>query len=410
MLDRKQTTNLTGILRDIVRGPGDATDDLSLDETVRLTLEGAAALEEPMIISIMNAHWADDQAAGAIQRICPLLRNAPVLIVMSGRPTPRSAAGRLAGFARNSPNGSYIRLDPFHRADTKAQLEQYLNTPVSSDLVEAVHQNTAGYPLLTREVAASLVSAPIGTRRLSSAVSVVQTGQSATRMRRALDEMLQPVAGETQRILGLLAASPQPLSKRQLEQAVQGQIEFSVLLETGLAVWDDTRFGFHTRNRPVARALIDRMSSEELAQIHCTLRSVVEGPQALHHRAEAARAHPESQDLDALIEDLRHAAAQAVTQGDEEKAFQWFYSVALLRADAVQSGLDNELGQLGQQSVLPVDAKTILTGLTHQLGNEFLINLRAHRSSRRCCSHRFPMLLTQGLIGSVLCCAQNLTP
>lgn len=44
---------------------------------------------------------------------------------------------------------------------------------------------------------------------------------------------------------------------------------------------------------------------------------------------------------------------------------------------AVQSGLDNELGQLGQQSVLPVDAKTILTGLTHQLGNEFLINLRA---------------------------------
>lgn len=334
VLDRKQTTDLTAILRDIVRGPGDVMGDLSLDETIRLTLEGAAALEEPMIISIMNAHLADDQAAGAIQRICTLLRNAPVLIVMSARPTPRSAAGRLAGFARNSPNATYIRLDPFHRADTKAQLEQYLNTPVSSDLVEAVHQNTAGYPLLTREVAASLVSAPIGTRRLSSAVSVVQTGQSATRMRRALDEMLQPIAEQTQQILGFLAASTQPLSKRQLEQAVQGPIEFSALLETGLAVWDDTRFGFHTRNRLVARALIDRMSSEELAEIHCTLRSVVEGPQALYHRSEAARAHPESQDLDALIEDLRDAAAQAVTQGDEEKAFQWFYSAALLRPDA----------------------------------------------------------------------------
>ena len=100
VLDRSQETDLTMLLWDIVRGPGDAREDLSLDETIRLTLDRAAALEDPLIVNIMNAHWTDDQAAGTIQRICTLLRDAPVLIVMSARPTPRSAAGRLAGFAR----------------------------------------------------------------------------------------------------------------------------------------------------------------------------------------------------------------------------------------------------------------------------------------------------------------------
>ena len=122
VLDRSQETDMTMLLWDILRGPGDAREGLSLEETIRLTLERAAALDDPLIVNIMNAHWTDDQAAGTIQRICTLLRDAPVLIVMSARPTPRSAAGRLAGFARNSPNASYIRLDPFHHADTKAQL------------------------------------------------------------------------------------------------------------------------------------------------------------------------------------------------------------------------------------------------------------------------------------------------
>ena len=100
-------------------------------------------------------------------------------------------------------------------------------------------------------------------------------------MRRALDEMLQPVDPDIQRVLGILAASRHPLSKRHLEQTLGKPIEFSALLETGLGVWDDTRFGFHTRNSLVAGALIDRLSTEELAEIHSTLCEVAEDLQSL---------------------------------------------------------------------------------------------------------------------------------
>lgn len=331
VLDRHQSTDPMALLRDIIRRPGDDLEGLSPDETIHLAVERATAREEPAVFSIMNAHWADDASVDAILRICSLLRDSPVLIVMSARPSPRSIANRLAGFARNSPNASYIGLDPFLPADTRAQLEQYLNTPVSSDLVAAVHQETAGYPLLTREVGASLAAAPIGTRRLSSTVAEVRTGQSATRMRRALEEMLEPAAGQTIVMLGLLAASAQPLSQRQLEQAIGSSIDFSGLLETGMAVWDDTRLGFRPRNRLVASALLDRLSTQQLAEIHSTLSEVTDGPQALHHRAEAARACPG--DLESLIESLRDSASQSLRQRDMEKTCQSLFRVAQLHPD-----------------------------------------------------------------------------
>ena len=48
---------------------------------------------------------------------------------------------------------------------------------------------------------------------------------------------------------------------------------------------------------------------------------------------------------------------------------------------ALQSGLDYQLGQLGQQAVLPIKGQTARAGLTHQLGNHTLVN---NRRRKRC--------------------------
>ncbi|MBE1514706.1 AAA family ATPase [Nesterenkonia halotolerans] len=237
VLDQAQSEISGDLLRRLVLPPETQLRDQSVDELVSEGLQRAQTLRRPTVIALINTQWIDSESAEALLRICTLLRDAPVLVVMSGRPSARPEVNRLSAFARNSPNGTHIRVDPFRPAETKELLAQYLTTPLSAGVVDTVQAQTAGYPLLVHEVGRHLSATSIGTRRLAMSINATKAGPAAQWMRRAFEEALVPLSEETREVLRLLAVSSVPLAKHQIAFALDSPADLSDVLESGLAVW-----------------------------------------------------------------------------------------------------------------------------------------------------------------------------
>ncbi|WP_028464136.1 helix-turn-helix transcriptional regulator [Nesterenkonia alba] len=340
VLDRDAGASPGAALRRFLQRPGEDLSSYSTDDLVALAVERASQrITEPSILTVANAQRLDAESAQAVIRVLSLIRGLPLLVVFTGRPSPCPAVTQLAGFARNSPQAAYIGLDPLTPVETRELLGHYINTPISTEVAETVHEHTAGYPLLIHEVGEHLASVPIGRRRLADSLRILGSGRASQRIHRALDEVLAPASPTTIRALELLAASAEcsseSLSKREIDEALgEATVEFSDLLETGLAVWDETRFGYTTRNHVIARALLDRTSSQNYAEVHWRLSEVLDEVRSLRHQVAAVRASAQSEDIDCLITRLREQAEKALMRGDLEDAFQWFLRVAQLRPDA----------------------------------------------------------------------------
>jgi len=334
VLDQEQSDISGDLLRRLVLPPEAELRDQGVDDLVTEGLLRAGTLRRPTVISIVNAQWIDSESAEAILRICTMLRDAAILVVMSGRPSPRLELHRLSALARNSPNGTYIRLDPFEPAETQELLQQYLTTPISPAVIETVQQETAGYPLLVHELGRHLAATPIGTRRMATSLAATKAGLSAHWMRRAFEEALAPLPPETIRVLKLLAVSFAPLTRHQISQALDSPGDLSDVLESGLAAWDERLFGYTLRNSLIREALLETMCPKELVEVHRDLMRFVDEMQTLDHRVEIARVVPGAEPKDELIADLRSAATESLVRGDLEQGFQRFLAVARLRPDA----------------------------------------------------------------------------
>ncbi|MGJ9424375.1 LuxR C-terminal-related transcriptional regulator [Nesterenkonia halotolerans] len=334
VLDQEQSEISGDLLRRLVLPPETQLCGQSVDELVAEGLQRAQILRRPTVVALINTQWIDSESAEALLRICTMLRDAAVLVVMSGRPSARPEVNRLSAFARNSPNGTYIRVDPFRPAETKELLAQYLTTPLSAGVVDTVQTQTAGYPLLVHEVGRHLAATSIGTRRLAMSISTTKAGPAAQWMRRAFEEALVPLTEETREVLRLLAVSSVPLAKHQIAFALDSPADLSDVLESGLAAWDERLFGYKIRNGLITEALLALMCPKELAELHRKLIDIVDGTAALTHRVEIARVLPDSEPISELIHDLRDAAADSLLRGDLEQAFQHFLAVTSLKANA----------------------------------------------------------------------------
>jgi len=334
VLDQQQSEISGDLLRRLVLPPETKLQGQSVDELVAEGLQRAEILRRPTVISLINTQWIDAESAEALLRICTVLRDAAILVVMSGRPSARPEVNRLSALARNSPNGTYVRLDPFGASETQELLEQYLTTPLNPGVIETVQQETSGYPLLVHDLGRILASSPIGRRRLATALAATKAGLAAQWMRRAFEEALAPLPAETVRVLKLLAVSPVPLTRQQISLTLDSPADLSDVLESGLAAWDERLFGYKIRNELITEALLELMCPKERIAVHESLLALSDEVQALHHRVQIADMLPASESSDALIADLRAAAADSVVRGDVDVAFQHFLSVARMRPDA----------------------------------------------------------------------------
>ena len=334
VLEQEHSTNSGDLLRRLVLPPGTELNGQSVDELVTEGLQRAESLRRPTVITLINTQWIDPESAEALLRICMLLRDAAILVVLSGRPSARPEVNRLSAFARNAPSGTYIRVDPFTASETQELLEQYLTTPLSPGVIDAVQRETSGYPLLVHEVGRHLAATPIGTRRLGVALAAAKAGMAAQWMRRAFEEALAPLPAETVRILKILAVSSLPLTKHQISEVLDAPTDLSDVLESGLAAWDERLSGYRIRSALISEALLELMCPKELIELRRELKDLGDDVQALHHRVEIARLLPAAESMDELIRDLRLAASECLLRGDLELAFQDFLSVARMSPDA----------------------------------------------------------------------------
>lgn len=333
VLDKEQSSVSGALLRRLVLPPDAPLRDQSVDELVAQGLKRAEGLRRPTVITLINVQWIDPESAEALLRICTLLREAAVLVVMCARPSSRPAVNRLSGFARNSPNATHIRVDPFLPAETRQLLERHLNTPLSGAVIERVQHKTSGYPLLVNELGLRLAEAPIGSRQLAVAGAATRAGSAAQHMRRALEETLETLRPQTRRALELLAASVQPLSRHQMAEALGHPVDLPEVLESGLAAWDEKLFGYRVRNGLIIDALLEAMCAEDLIEVHERLLRVVDEHHALQHRVQIARVLRGSAPDEELIDDLRAAAQDSQSRGDLERGFRHHLDVAILRPD-----------------------------------------------------------------------------
>ncbi|MGJ9406794.1 hypothetical protein ACHABQ_10790 [Nesterenkonia aurantiaca] len=334
VLEREQSDVSGELLRRLVLPPEIELNGQSVDECVAEGLQRAQSLRRPTVITLINTQWIDAESAEALLRICTLLRYAAILVLMSGRPSARREVNRLSAFARNTPNGTYIRVDPFNSAQTRELLRQYLNTPLSTGAVGAVQQETSGYPLLVHEIGQHLATTLIGSRRLAVSLAAAKAGRAAQWMRRGFEDALAPLSEEALRVLRILAVSPVPLSQHQIAKILDSPADLSDVLESGLAAWDERLFGHKVRSELIGEAILELMCPNELVELHRELTGLGDEVQSLHHRLEIPRLLPGDEPIGVLALDRRRAATEALLRGDLESAFQQFLSVARMSPDA----------------------------------------------------------------------------
>lgn len=304
-----------------------------VEDYVEYAQRAMAGVDKPTAIIVSRVHKMDEVSAAALLRLCTALQYKPVLLVLSAEPCSRLAVRRLSDYVRVNLHGTHVTVKPYASAETAQLLGTYISTPFGEEAVRRLHVETAGYPLLIDAVGRHLAETPLGRRSLDEALRAMRADSAWLRMRSAVSEMLQFVDPARTWLLELLAAAQTPLSKRQLEAAARGPVDFTALLESGLALWDDTVLGYAPRDTVVAQLLINRCSTDRLVRIHQALIDIVTPVEALSHRVQVLRSGAEPEQLEPTIGELRSSARQALVRHDIEAAYEYYNACVQLRAD-----------------------------------------------------------------------------
>lgn len=118
------------------------------------------AEEQPMLVVIEDAHWADSGTLQLVRHLVRQIRERPVLFVLTYRPGDAPAdvtlQAMLLGFQRDQL-GQQIELGRLNREQSQAMLEGILGEELAPDLVEELYRVTEGNPFFVEEVCKGLV-------------------------------------------------------------------------------------------------------------------------------------------------------------------------------------------------------------------------------------------------------------
>lgn len=341
-----QGTPWAGLKR--VFGPkyalGDTEEDFA-DLASRI-LSWGQLQEKPMVVSLRGFQHVDEETANAYLEKLESTHNAPVLQVFESSLTRRAPAQRVAHAARVSPHGIYINLEPLSVRETGELIADYVLTPIGDEVAQRIHAETAGYPYLVHAVGGALSQMPLGRRNVATALEHVAAGDHTSRLSREVEVLLAETTDNCAAgALHLLAASREPLTRSQLEQAQGQKSDLNEILETGLVSWSEAFFGYRIKNVPVARAVLAGLTDERISRLHCSLASVVEGSEELFHRVCAQKLIPDQEETDAVVRELFCDGQKAISRGDIERGFEWFLAACQL------SPTEEALEALAQTSV-----------------------------------------------------------
>jgi DNA-binding CsgD family transcriptional regulator len=120
-------------------------------------LTAAFAEQQPLVLAVDDAHWADAASLDVLRFLVPRLEELPVLLVVACRPNEPGADRALTRIATDS---AARRLVPraLSATGTTALLADELGAEPDAPFAEACHEVTGGNPFLLCEVARTAVA------------------------------------------------------------------------------------------------------------------------------------------------------------------------------------------------------------------------------------------------------------
>jgi len=245
------------------------------------------AEEQPMLVVIEDAHWADSGTLQLVRHLVQQIRERPVLFVLTYRPgdAPADVALQtmLLGFQRDQL-AQHIELARLTREQSEAMLEGILGQELAPDLVEELYRVTEGNPFFIEEVCKGLVEkGRLVYRDFHWEVRGKQALGIPANVRIAIESRIQGLPEETCRVLEAAAVRGREFELeviRRVEQIEEGPLaealkvaEQAQLIEEA-PTEDGRRFSF-THNL-IPAAMLEGMPLARRKSIHARLAPVLE--------------------------------------------------------------------------------------------------------------------------------------
>ncbi len=133
----------------------------------------------PQLLGLEDLQWADDLSLEIVGALARRLGDIPLVVVATYRADELRHPGELATWRARllvHRQAEEIQLGPLDRSATRTMLHLLLGEErISEDLITAVHERADGIPLHVEELAATLVSQPLGGADEIRAASVPDT-------------------------------------------------------------------------------------------------------------------------------------------------------------------------------------------------------------------------------------------
>ncbi len=273
-----------------------------------------AAERRPLLLLLDDLHWADRTSLLVLRHLAPVLRDTAIVLVATYRPVEvrrdRELADALGDIERQ---GLLIELGGLSRDAVAEFLANVLGGDVGRELVNSVHQKTAGNALFVSEVSRLLVQRPGAS---SDAVAALPL---AAGVRHAVRRRLDGLAAPAVELLRFAAVIGHELDERLLD-AIWQALSAHAAGHTPADLLDDAcraeviepagEVGRYRFCHPLVRDVLDReVTGSERARVHQTVARALE--QWLGERADTA------------VGELAHHYVGAASLGDGDKAIEY---------------------------------------------------------------------------------------
>jgi DNA-binding CsgD family transcriptional regulator/tetratricopeptide (TPR) repeat protein len=220
------------------------------------------SVEEPVVLTIEDLHWADRSTRTFVDFLARSLRRERIMLVLSYRTDElhrRHPLRSLLAELERLERARRIELEPFDRGELAEALTDILGEPPAAELVERLHARSEGNPLYIEELLAAGLdgrgATPQSLRdafmlRIERLSPDAQAAARALAAGRALDE---PLIGE---VTGI----EHEALKAALREAVAEQV---------LVAGEDGRLSF--RHALLREALYDDLLPGERGELHLAL-------------------------------------------------------------------------------------------------------------------------------------------
>ncbi len=279
------------------------------------------AERSPLLVTVDDAHWADDASLRFLLYLAERLEGLPVVLVVALRPEDAGAAGQVLARLRALPQARMLQLHPLSRDATAEVIRRYF-AESADEFCRAIFDASGGNPFLVREILTALDLEGVsptaaGAARVRRLALQSVARATATRLAQLRPEA-RPVA-EVAAVLGEDAHLRHVAHLARLDFATAAEAAHELVSAGILRAGEPLQFS----HAPVWSAVLDQISPGRRGGLHGEAAALLddEGADPARLAPHMLQAHPIG---DARVVDvLRVAAREAMTVGSPESAVRY---------------------------------------------------------------------------------------